>query len=647
MPGHLPSEIRLQKNLLIQMSDGVNLAADLFLPEGDGPFPTLVSYYPYHKDDLIGSMLDFPCRYFAGHGYAHLLVDLRGLGSSEGIAWEAIDPRENKDGAEVVEWAASQPWCDGNVGMWGISYGGVTALQAASEQPPHLKAIVPIYASVDVYSDLIYPGGCLNCLSAFGTWGSFMTAMNLMPPGYQDPEGRWYRVWKERLEKGQPHIFPWQDHRSHDEYWQSRIIPVDKIKAATFVIGGWRDIFPKTAPGLYEKLAAPKKLVMGPWTHIAPDVAPVEPWDYLYQMVRWWDYWLKGQKNGVMDEPPVTLFVQGADIWKYEDEWPPARTDAQTLSLSAERSLSENSLQEEGNDTYKCVATMGAMAGLWDIISLGIGQPLEQGPDDLRSLTYTGGPLPEDIEITGSPEALLHVAVESGEEVNLVAKLTHVGPDGSSSLITTGWLKGSHHSSHEQPEPLEPGRIYAFRIPLWATSYLVPKGHRLRLSVSCADFPRIWPTPTNPQIHLFWGGDKPSHLKIPVVPPPDEDASGPDMRRPDPTLNRMPFALDFAPRWNIEQDLVNGTLSVSTGDMHKGLIPSGGRFLVDHVARATVAERAPAGAKVEGKTTVRIELPIAGNVDVETQTLITRTGMLVTGKVIVDGVVFFEKKWQT
>ena len=191
MPGQLPSEIRLQKNLLIKMSDGVNLAADLFLPEGEGPFPTLVSYYPYHKDDLIGSMLDFPCRYFAEHGYAHLLVDLRGLGSSEGVAWEAIDPRENKDGAEVVEWAASQPWCDGNVGMWGISYGGVTALQSASEQPPHLKAIVPIYASVDVYSDLIYPGGCLNCLSAFGTWGSFMTAMNLMPPGYQDPEGRW------------------------------------------------------------------------------------------------------------------------------------------------------------------------------------------------------------------------------------------------------------------------------------------------------------------------------------------------------------------------------------------------------------------------------------------------------------------------
>ena len=161
-------EVRIERNLLIPLSDGVSLAADLHLPEGEGPFPTLVSYYPYRKDDFIGSFFEYPQRYFAERGYANLLVDFRGLGGSEGVAWGFVDSRENRDGAEVVEWAARQSWCDGNLGMWGLSYGGVSSLKTATENPPHLRAIVPIQGLVDAYHEAIYPGGCMNCLGVFG-----------------------------------------------------------------------------------------------------------------------------------------------------------------------------------------------------------------------------------------------------------------------------------------------------------------------------------------------------------------------------------------------------------------------------------------------------------------------------------------------
>jgi putative CocE/NonD family hydrolase len=147
------------------------LRSGLVSADASGLFPTLVSYYPYKKDDLISSSFEYPRCYFAEHGYANLLVDFRGLGSSDGVVWKAMDPREADDGAEMVEWAARQPWCDGNVGMWGMSYGGITSFKTSAIQPLHLTAIVPIRGSLDIYHDFIYPGGCMNCLGTFGAGG--------------------------------------------------------------------------------------------------------------------------------------------------------------------------------------------------------------------------------------------------------------------------------------------------------------------------------------------------------------------------------------------------------------------------------------------------------------------------------------------
>jgi uncharacterized protein len=639
-------KVRTERNILIPLSDRVTLAADIHLPEGKGPFPAVISYYPYHKDDIIGTLTEYACRFFAQHGYAALLVDFRGTGGSGGLYWDPLDPGEHRDGAEVVEWIARQPWCDGNVGMWGASYGGITSLQTAAQHPPHLKAIAPMVALADNYTDFVYPGGCLNCMGLYGAWGANMLAMNLMPPTYADSEGRWYRVWTERLGKTLPLAFLWQDHPTHDEYWRSKAIQIEGITIPTFLIGGWRDLFPEAMVRIYERLSGPKKLIMGPWSHIPPDLSIIpEPMDHYKDMLRWWDRWLKSENNGITEEPPVMIFIQGSNSWRYEKDWPIVREEKQTFFLSDERRLEETAQEKEGSDNYRALPIVGAMAGLWDPMALGIGYPLDQGPDDLLSLAYTSEPLAADRKITGSPGVTLYLALESGEDVNLVAKLNDVSPDGSSSLITTGWLKGSHRLSHEHPEPLRVGEVVGFRIPLWATSYLVSAGHRLRLSISCSDFPRIFPTPTNPEIRLVFDRSHLSHLTIPVVPPPETPLGMPDIVRPDPGINRVPGIIDALPKWKTEYDYVSGTLCVTTGMMEYLALPNGGRIHSDHTGRATVTSSRPDGAKVEGTTVVDIQMPTGEKITVQTKSWVSLKRMLLHGKVTIDGNYFFEKEW--
>lgn len=634
-------DVRVLRNVLIPLSDGVSLAGDLFLPDAQGPFPALVSYYPYHKDDLIGALFDHPNRYFAARGYASVLVDLRGLGNSEGLAWDVGDPREGTDGAEIVEWAAGQSWCDGNVGMWGMSYGGITSFKTAAVSPPHLKAIVPMNGGLDHYHDIVYPGGCFNCLGILGGWGPFMTAMNLMPPMHQDADGRWYRLWRERLNAGRaPYIMPYQQHSDFDEYWESKTVAGERITVPAFLIGAWRDIFPEAMVRAYERVRGPRRLLMGPWMHEMPDLAGFAQVDYLAEMLRWWDCWLKGADNGVRDEPPVVIYVQGQG-WRYESEWPIARTKDAVSYLNLDSgigSLAAGPHPNANEVSYVGDPTVGVMAGLWDPTGTGLGAPLDQGPDDLRSITFTGDPLPDALEITGSPEATVYVALDEGADSNLVVKICDVAPDGHSALVTTGWAKASAGIRHD--EPLE------FHIPLWATSYVVQAGHRLRVSLSCSDFPRIWPTRMNPRIRLATGGRTPSSVRIPVV--PASQVQVPDLPVPDPSVMRTPLDIEAAPRWEIVRDLAADTVVVSTG-IRSAIQTTGrdGRFEIDRVGRATVSAARPDGASVEGEATIKLLTSRGSNVTVKSRLRVTQDGQDYSASVTMDGQLIFDRQWSS
>ena len=432
-----------------------------------------------------------------------------------------MNAREADDGAELVEWIAAQPWCDGSVGMWGLSYGGITSFKTAAVRPPHLKAIVPVIGSADIYLDWVYPGGCLNCLGLMG-WGSYMVAMQMVQPMFQDPEGCWMEVWWNRLHNARPYILDWHAHPERDAFWDSKTTAVEDIEVPTFLIGGWRDIFPEGMVSPYSRLSGPRKLLMGPWLHCAPDQSPFEPVDYLAEITRWWDRWLRDEPNGVENEPPVTLYVQAGEEkegrWKHEEAWPVPTAEETSLFLDGE-GLSEESADGDGSRSYRTDPTLGSYSVLWDPMALGLGNPQNQAPEDALSLAYTSEPLDQAMEITGSPEAVLYVSVEEGDEANLVVKLCDVAPSGRSTLISTGWLKLTHRDSHRAVRcSWFRSEVFEARVAVWATSYEVAAGHRLRVSVSCADFPRIWPTITNPLIRLHTGPDHPSRVVLPVVP---------------------------------------------------------------------------------------------------------------------------------
>ncbi len=638
------NEIVIERNILIPLKDGASLSADLYRPAGKGPFPALMSFYPYHKDDMIGASFEVSRRWFAERGYACLLIDFRGLGGSDGVVWDAMHRNEGVDGAQACEWIAKQPWCDGNVGMWGLSYGGISSLKVAAENPPHLKAIVPIQGSANIYADYIAPGGCRSLLGSYGAWGSFMLAMNLMPPTNTDAEGRWHRVWMDRVEKSVPYLLPWFEHPDYDEHWSTKAVDPATITIPTFIIGGWRDIFPEGMPALYPHLKGPKKLLMGPWMHGLPDGSPYDAIEFLPEMKRWFDHYLHGEKNGIEKDSPVTIHVQNSangNAWRHEREWPIARANAHTLFLGAGGVLQASADREEQGENYLANPTIGAAAGLWDPMALGVGLPQDQTEDDMKSLAFTSGRLTEDLEISGAPEAVIHAAITKGEDANLVAKLCDVDPNGGSALITTGWLKASHRNSHARPEKLRTNEAYEFKIPLWSTAYRVPKGHQVRLSVSCSDFPHLWPDPKKPEIRVFFGGKRASSISLPAIPASKDSLAGMEIRPPA----APPAPSAMRPIWKIEKDLVANAVSVTTGMTNSIPLPQGGRMNIDHSVVARVSEARPDSAAVHGDTTMTIDLHNVGVIKVHTQSWVTQSGMMLNGEVTMDGKPIFEKRW--
>jgi putative CocE/NonD family hydrolase len=573
-------------------------------------------------------------------------MDVRGTGGSGGTTADTNDPGEALDGAETVEWAAAQSWCDGSVGIWGMSYGGGMSWRVAALQPPHLKAVCATFAGPNPW-DNSYPGGCPMCLRKFAR-ESWMLALDLAPPTYQDPEGRWYRVWRERLDRldGEG-IYSGRmgAHQQYDDFWRARTPDLSAIKVPTLAMSSWRDTNPEGVVQGFAALECTKRLIMGPWLHESPDLASQEPIEWLFELTRWWDRWLRGLDNGVDKEPQVMFFVQGAGRWRAENEWPVARATPQSYYLATGEALDVNPQGTGGSDVYDTDATVGSRSGGWDALGLGVDYPVDQGPDDRRSLTYTSGPLSDDIEITGSPSAVLFVSSNGGEDFYLVAKLVTIAPDGAANLITTGWLRAELRDSQERAEPLEPQRAYELRLGLRATSYLVPKGHRLRVSVACADFPFIWPTATNPSITLHTGGDTPSRVILPSVPARTEPLPEPVVHPADPTADHAPWDADGGGEMKITDDVSNGTTTVMLSGFQDLRLPQGGRFYVTHSASAAVSPARPDGARVEGTSGMRIRMPAGELIEVETQSIFFKYRLACSGKVTINGRPFYERTW--
>jgi predicted acyl esterase len=487
--------VRELAHVWIPMSDGAHLGARIWLPYDSerAPVPAVLEYIPYRKGDGTAARDARLHPAVAAHGYACVRVDMRGSGESDGLLHDEYLEQEQADAREVLRWLAKQPWCTGAVGMMGISWGGFNALQLAALRPPELRAIITVCSTDDRYADDVhYRGGSVLALDML-SWGTAMLSYNAAPPDPAIVGERWREMWLSRLDGVEPYVHEWLRHQLRDDYWRHGSVCEDyaAIACPVYAIGGWADGYSDAVLRLADRLTVPFKGLIGPWGHAYPDAGvPGPAIDFAGECVRWWDRWLKGVENGVMDEPALRVWMQEPFAASASAAVRPGRW------VSAERPLPEQSVDLEPT-AGRSVATdliVGADGGVWCADGGPADFAVDQRGEDGRSLCFDSRPIESRAELLGHGRVQL---VLSGDRpvAQVAVRLCSVAPDGTSTLITRGVLNLTHRESHARPAPLEAGREYAVEVALDAIAQAVPAGHRLRVAVSPSYWPWLWPAP--------------------------------------------------------------------------------------------------------------------------------------------------------
>ena len=510
-------KIREIHHAMLPMPDGVQLAYRAWLPEDaeTNPVPAILEFLPYRKNDGTIIRDEITMAQTAAHGYACIRVDLRGCGESEGHTTDEYTEQELDDGVNIIAWLAEQPWCNGKVGMVGISWGGFNGLQVAALNPPALKSIITICSTDDRYgNDVHYQGGCL--LNDNLDWAAFFWAyaQARSPDAALVGEG-WKEQWLTRLNTMPNLSTPWLTEQTRNDYWKHGSVCEDysDIKIPVYAMGGWADNYRSTVFRLLENLQTPTKGLIGPWAHKYPNIAYPNPkMDYVKESVRWWDRWLKGIENGIDDEPELTYYMQDSvrpssdyeerpGQWISEPTWPSPRTQHKTLYLN-NKQLLETPQPNAFAEKICSPQTVGLNGGRLCVgIRLAMEQPSDQRADDAGSLCFDTAPLSEDLPLAG--QILANLTVHSNKPTaNLAVRICDVHPDGAVTRISIGVLNLTHRNSHEFVEKLEPNKAYQVTVPINHIAYKVPAGHRLRVSISTAYWPLLWPSADHATITL-------------------------------------------------------------------------------------------------------------------------------------------------
>ncbi len=553
-----PAEtVHIIENVWIPMRDGTKLAARIWLPEeaaagedvarnqgssGSGredssaraKVPAILEYIPYRKRDMTRGRDASMHPYFASCGYASVRVDLRGSGDSEGVLSDEYLPQELDDGEDVIAWIASQPWSDGQVGMIGISWGGFNGLQIAARRPEALKAVISVCSTDDRYADDVhYMGGCL--LGDNASWASTMFAYNSMPPDPALTGDAWRDMWLERLEGSGLWLKTWLEHQHRDDYWKHGSVceNYDDIAVPVLAVSGWADGYSNAVFRLLAGLRSPCLGIVGPWSHTYPHLGTPGPAiGFLQECVRFWDYWMKGEDTGVMDEPalrawmldsvkPATDYRIRPGRWVSEEQWPSANVTCIRRRLVRGRLLRADSDSGRGDDapepaaerlTIQSPLSVGLFAGKWCSYASAPDLPYDQREEDGGSLVFDSEELSETVEILGAPTVELELS--SNDPVAMVAvRLSDVAPSGKATRVTYGLLNLSHRRSHEYPEELEPGSSEKVLVELNHIAQRFSPGHRIRLSISTSYWPLAWPSPRPVRLELNTAG---CALNLPV-----------------------------------------------------------------------------------------------------------------------------------
>ncbi|MFI6490682.1 CocE/NonD family hydrolase [Streptomyces sp. NPDC050564] len=486
------------EDLWIPLPDGTRLYARVWRPLTDEPVPVLLEYLPCRLTDWTAPRDWQRHPWYAGHGYASVRVDVRGHGNSEGLPTDEYSEVELADGVEVVNWLASQPWCTGKVGMFGISWGGFNSLRIAALAPEPLKAIVTVCSTDDRYdNDVHYMGGSVLAVDMHA-WAATMLAFASRPP---DPvhvgQVMWRDMWVKRLQAVDPLIHTWLSHQSRDAYWRHGSVREDygAIRAAVLAVGGWHDPYRDTVLRLVEHLPRDRvRGLIGPWSHQYPDrgLPPGPAIGFLQETLRWWDHWLRDKDTGALSTPVLRSYVMDAHLpatvypelpgrWVGDPAWPSPSVTPVSYALQGDPVV------------IRSPQHTGADAGRFFPLGNDADLPPDQREEDARSACFEFE-VPEETWVLGRPRVRLRLT-SSVPRGQVIARLCDVAPHGASTLVTRGVLNLSKRHGRDQAVPWKPGATEEVVFDLNGIGYAFPPGHRIRLAVSSAYWPWIWPQP--------------------------------------------------------------------------------------------------------------------------------------------------------
>lgn len=512
------------------MQDGVVLQSDIYRPAEGGPFPIILMRLPYDKTEAGQNVGYAHPSWYARQGYMVVIQDVRGRGKSQGIFYPFL--HEAEDGYETIEWAASLPGSNGRVGMYGFSYGGATQLLAARLRPPHLITVCPGFTASQYYQGHFFRQGAFG-LSFAVSWAIHLAQENARRRGDDEVltvlqkalrnayEGYWTLPLKKLsslLGEDAPYFLDWLDHPTYDGFWRRWSIDEDYscVQVPALHIGGWYDAFisgtVRNFAGLQkngrnETTRQGQKLIIGPWFHM-----PWHPWEEKggpelganiiddWQL-KWLNYFLKGEKNGVLDHP-VRLFILG-ESWRNLDGWPPKHSRllsyffhsrGRANTAYGDGTLSTDPPGTEAPDVYTynplapnlscgghscCRASVAPM-----------GPAGQEGSETLRNvLVYTSEPLSQDLVLIGDVSVVLY-ATSTAVDTDFAARLCRVDATGRSTNLQEGIVRARFRESLTQPTPIQPGTVYEYRISLGPVGVRLPAGHRIRVDISSSDFPQ-------------------------------------------------------------------------------------------------------------------------------------------------------------
>ena len=494
----------------VSMRDGIRLSTNTYRPDTPGSFPVLLMRSPYGN----GGEGDEEGHFYAKRGYVVVIQDTRGRYNSEGI-FDAMQP-EALDGYDTQQWIGEQSWCNGKIGTIGGSYLGFTQWMPAPLRSPYVVTMFPTKTFSDFYREA-YVGGAFRILR-WSPWSYEMSRPDNVERSFvQNITDSAYRVipfieqdkllgWKI------PFLRDWLAHPQRDLYWERSSVGdrYPDINVSVYHVGGWFDSFQQgtldnfmrmTAAGIDPETRAKQKLLMGPWIHGSEsrltgdlDFGEHADFDTRELKLRWYDSQLKGITNGIMQEPPVSIFIMGANVWRYENEWPLARTayreyyfhsSGNANTLGGDGTIDTDVPENENPDTF-------VYDPLNPVITPGRDEPIDQREVEARNdvMVYSTGILKESLEVTGPVEVVLF-ASSSATNTDYTAKLVDVYPDGRAIRLCEGIIRASFRNPDDPPSPILPDKVYQYNISLWSTSNLFKEGHQIRVEISSSNFPRF------------------------------------------------------------------------------------------------------------------------------------------------------------